>query len=202
MSWFKFGDKNERPKDSDNGILGFTHLDQFTEVVKNPGNLKKFEWRRSLKSSTGNNKFKIKYYGDLHDTYDSLIVETDFAPAKMVAIDILTKEEILLFDGCKHGYDAITWVEFSKEQIENRILDKIYKDKRECETFEIELSAYYKFDFESELEEDIDESGEVELNDGSKIKFEELKRNACDYLCITAINEYGNRVEIFSQELA
>ena len=47
------------------------------------------EWRGQIQSSTGNRKFHIKYFGDIFEEYN-YIVETDFAPSLVFAVDIET----------------------------------------------------------------------------------------------------------------
>ena len=202
MSWFQFGRKNEVNANSDNGILGLKHLENLTEIIQNPHKLEKFEWRRKLKSTTGNSRFRIKYYGELHKTYKSLIGSTDISPQKIIAIDTQTNEEILIFDGYKHGYNAMMCDEYSKEQIVDREIEKKYTDETGNDTFEIILSAYYQIDYEDEFRDQVDENGIIEIANGDKIKFEELKRNGCDCFQIWGINESGSKIEILSEELS
>lgn len=197
-----FGKKGNLNKNSDNGILGLKELEDLTEPILNPHKLKKFEWRRKLKSKSKNYQFKIKYYGELHENYNSLIVRTKFAPQKIFAIDYLTNEEILLFDGCKFGYNSMMCDEFSKHQIESRKAEIIYRDEKENEIFEIIVSAYYQIDFENELREQVDRNGKIELVNGEKVNFEVFKKNACDYFQILGINQSGQIIEILSEELA
>lgn len=92
---------------TDNGVKGPTFLDGFTEHIHNPKDLHSHEWRRQLKATSGSMKFKIKFYGQLHEDCKELIVGTDFAPSLVIAEDTKSGQEILLFDGCKHGYNAL-----------------------------------------------------------------------------------------------
>src|SRR5262245_40327595 len=87
---------------NDNGISGPTYFDGVTEEFKSDKKVQTYEWRRRLKSQSGQTKFKIKYYGQLHPNDKALIVGTDFAPALVLAVDSVTGQEILLFDGCRH----------------------------------------------------------------------------------------------------
>lgn len=83
-----------------------------------------FEWRGQIKSSTGNTNLKIKYYGELFEPKESpnykLICDTDFDPELIFAVGPETSEEILLFDGCKHGFEAMFCEKYTKMQKENR----------------------------------------------------------------------------------
>ncbi len=197
-----FKSEKKTPKiATDNDVLGPLYLNGFTESI-NAKCVQTFEWRRQIKSASNGSKFKIKFYGKYHDKCHNLIVNTDFAPLLVIAVDIINAQEILLFDGCQHGYNALFCDIFSKEQIENRVADKWYKDKKGNDVFNIHISAYYQFDFNEEVGETIDKSGFIELINGNKIPFEMAKRNGFDCLQIVAINENGDKTEIVSEELA
>jgi hypothetical protein len=193
---------NNNNNNSDNGVLGLEYLEKYTEPILNPNQLLDFEWRRQLISTAGNRTFRIKYYGDLHTTCDNLLVATDFAPQKIVAIDTESSEVILLFDACKHGYNAMLCDKYTTTQIESRAADKIYQDKFGNEIFEIVISAYYQIAYEDEFREEVDLEGNIELINGERIDFETLKRNACDFLGILGINKEGVLTEILSEELS
>ena len=199
---FNKGDNKSDILNTDNGILGPTFLKGFTEHIDNPKDLNSHEWRRKLRTASANRKFKIKFYGALHEDYSNLIVETDFAPALVYAVDIVTGEEILLFDGCKHGYNAMFCDTFTSEQITNRPLANQYKDSNGNEVFEITISTYYGIDYEDEFREEVDTNGLLELIDGTKMDFESVKRNGYDTLQIWATNTNGEVVEVVSEELA
>ena len=91
---FKREKKNSIPT-TENGVLGPTFLEGNVEHILAPKELYSHEWRRKLKSKTGETFFEIKYYGQLHSDYKNLIVETDFAPAKIIAIDTNDNSEYL-----------------------------------------------------------------------------------------------------------
>ncbi len=167
------------------------------------------EWRGQIQSSTKNKKFRIKFYGDLMTENNDIkisdtgfIVEDDFSEVLIVAQDVQTNEEILLFDGCKHGYNAMFCDEYTKEQINNRPLKNTFKDKDGNEIFEIVVGAYYGIDYDDEIEDYFNENGEIELLSGEKISEDELKRNGFDYLFIHVYNEKGEKIEIAEYELA
>ncbi|KGO92021.1 hypothetical protein Q767_15770 [Flavobacterium enshiense DK69] len=183
-------------------MLGPTYLDNLTENISNPNDLESHEWRRKLKAKSGETKFRIAYYGKLHDEYKSLIVGTDFAPILIYAINISTKEQILLFDGCKHGYNAMFCDKYSKNQIENRKAEILYKDKNNNEVFEIIISTYNGIEYDDEFGDDVDENGFIELIDGSKSEFDKVKRNGFDTLQINLINGNDEIIEIVSEELS
>ena len=121
-------------------------------------------------------------------------METNFAPALVFAVNVESGEEILLFDGCKHGYNAMFCDTFTQEQIINRPLEHLYKDSTGNEVFELTISTYNGIDYEDEFREDVDENGFLELIDGTKIEFESAKRNGYDTLQIWATNTNGDNL--------
>lgn len=187
---------------TDNGVLGPTHLDDLTEHISNPKDLRSHEWRRQLKTPSGQTKFKIKFYGRLHEKYNNLIVATDFAPSLVLAVDNVTGQEILLFDGCKHGYNALFCDTFTAEQIQKRPATNFYSDKAGNEIFEIVISTYNGIDYEDEMADQVDENGLIELIDGTKVEFNIVKCNGYDTLQIWAISEGGDTINVVSEELS
>ncbi|MEP2279873.1 hypothetical protein [Maribacter sp.] len=198
----KKGSNKSHVFDTDNGVLGPTFLEGITEHIENPKELHSHEWRRKLSSPSGNSKFKIKYYGELHEDYNNLIVETNFAPALIVAVHVVSEVESFLFDGCKHAYNAMFCDTFTKEQITNRPITNHYKDSKGNDIFEITISTYNGIDYEDEFREEVDENGLLELIDGTKIDFDSVKRNGYDSLQIWATNNNGEIMELVSEELA
>ncbi|HEY6144488.1 MAG TPA: hypothetical protein VIV55_13845 [Flavobacterium sp.] len=187
---------------TENGILGPTFFDGLIDHIQNPKDLHSHEWRRQLKTSSGKKKFKIKFYGQLHEEHKNLIVGTDFAPSLVFAVDILNGQEILLFDGCKHGYNALFCDTFTDEQIKNRPVTNFYTDKDGNVTFEIIISTYNGVDYDDEFADQVDENGLIVLIDGTKIEFEKVKRNGYDTLQIWAISDNGKTINFISEELA
>lgn len=195
-------DKKSNNLTTDNGVLGPTFLDGLTEHIQNPKNLLSHEWRRRLKTPSDQTKFKIKFYGQLHENYNNLIIGTDFAPSLVFAVDTLTGQEILLFDGCKHGYNALFCDTFTDKQIKNRPAKNHYKDKDGNEIFEIVISTYNGIDYEDEFADQVDKNGLIELIDGTKSEFETVKRNGYDTLQIWVTNDNGETTNLVSEELA
>ncbi len=204
MGFLDIFKKDNKTKDSttDNGVPGPSFLDDFTEQIQNPKDVHSHEWRRQLKTASGNTGFKIKYYGKLHEDYNNLIVGTDIAPSLVFAVDTSTGQEILLFDGCKHGYNALFCDKYTDEQIENRPTLNFYTDQDGKDTFQIVISTYNGIDYDDEFTDEVDEKGMIELIDGTKIEFEEAKRNGYDTIQIWATNDYGKTTDFVSEELA
>ncbi len=128
---------------TDNGVLGPELFDDLVEHIENPKHLLQNEWRRRLKTASGQTQFKIKYYGQRHKDYKNLIVGSDYAPMLIFAVDIKTEQELLLFDGCKHGYNAMFCDTFKEEKIKNRPTKQYYTHKADEDVFEVIISTYY-----------------------------------------------------------
>lgn len=154
----------------------------------------------SLVSSTGNDLFEIWYYGDLYTIQgetEPLIVSTDFAPAKIIAKDFASSEQITIFDGTCFGYDNMFCDEYTKNQINNRPLQKLA-----VFPVKVNISLYYGIDYDNEKDDyDFDDNGMVLLINGSIISWEDVKSNGFDGMSITIVND-EKIVEILSEELA
>ncbi len=98
-----------------------TYLQPFAENVQH---LNEVESQLQLSSCTGNQQFEIWYYGDMLSLEGEVMPFITGTTAKIVAKDPLTAEEILLFDGTMHGYNALFCDEYTEEQRVNRSLQK------------------------------------------------------------------------------
>lgn len=176
-------------------MLGPAFLEKITETIENHDVLSPNEWRGRLITPDGKTKFRLRYYG----REKGLIVQTDFAPQLLLAVDAADKE-YLLFDGCKHGYNALFCDEYTKEQINNRTATELYKDADGNEQFEIIISTFTDINYEDELRNQIDDNGMVEIIDGSKVELDTVKRNGFDSIQIWVINETGRKTEVLSEE--
>ena len=158
-----------------------------------------------IQSKKGNTLFEVHYYGDLFEAKGEkqpFIVNyyTDEVeiPCKIVAKDTETGEEILLFDGYRHGYNAMFCDEFAPEEVEKRTLVKY--DIAPCK---IHIDFGYSIDYEEEKEDyEVDEEDRVTLINRENIPWEEVKRNGFDYISIVCETENGEKAEIVSLELA
>ena len=174
-----------------------------TYLSENVCNLKSGDYLSvDIQSKNGNTLFEVYYYGDLFEVKGEklpFIVDNEAGiPCKIVAKDIETGEEILLFDGYRHGYNAMFCEEFDPAEVEKRTLVKY--DIAPCK---IHIDFGYSIDYEEEKEDyEVDEEDRVTLINGENIPWEEVKRNGFDYISIICQTENGEKAEIVSLELA
>ena len=180
-------------------LLGPTYLEGYTAIIAGVKAVKDFEWRRKLQLPSGQSKFQIRYFGRMYD--EELLIGTENAPMLIFAVDPVTEQGILLFDGAKYGYNAMLCDTFDIKQAEGRSANNLYKDRTGNTEFEIILSAYYQMS-KDEFRDFVDEAGNVQLMDGSTVTSEVAWRNSYDCFGITVINSVGSAIEIVSEELA
>jgi hypothetical protein len=145
-----------------------------------------------LASSTGNTNLEIYYYGDtIKIKKTPYIVDADYH-CLIVGKDPITGEEFVIFDGMKHGYDAM----FCNERMENVTRElKLYEY---CKG-KIQITLGYSIDYEDEKEEfEFNENGEVILMYGV-LDWEEAKSIGFDWLSLKFINA---KKEFVDMELA
>lgn len=151
--------------------------------------------RMALCSSAGNGQLEVWYSGDLPDPGSEITGEV---PVLLVAKDPKTGEEIMIFDEARHGYDGLFCNEYSPELLENRPLKRF---DHPASTLVLELG--YGIPYEEEKDEyEIDEEGNVTLINGSKMSWENIKRNGFDYLAFYCVKNGGEEVLIAEFELA
>lgn len=145
--------------------------------------------------------FEVWYYGDLlqvNGEKQPYIVDTDTAPKMIVAKDVSTGEEILLFDGTKHGYDSMFCENHSAAQMNNRPLKQY-----DMPVSKLILNLGYNIDYEDEKEEyDFDKKGNVILIDETKMSWKEVKVNGFDYIALFFVGADGELIQFLDCELA
>lgn len=136
---------------------------------------KKNKTKAMLISSTGNTNLEIYFYGELINFKRiPFIIDSEY-PCLIVAKDSLTSEEFIVFDGAKHGYDAM----FCNETIKNIERDLEKYDKY---SGEIEITLGYSIDYEEEKEEyEFVKNNQVKLMYGV-MNWEEAKSIGFDWI--------------------
>jgi len=172
-----------------------TYLQRFSKNIQQP---EVVESQLQLRSSTNNKKFDIWYYGDLLSLDGEVLPFISGLTAKIVARDPLTAEEILLFDGTLHGYNALFCDEYTEEERINRPLQKY-----DMLPTEVVLSFFYNIDYDEEVDDyEIDEQGNVQLMNGESTDWETIKRNGYDAFAFYFKKEDGTLQAFAQEELA
>ena len=155
----------------------------------------------TLCSTTGNELLEVWYYGDLLTVKgepQSYIVDGSPAPGLVVARDPESDEEFVIFDGGRHGYDNLFCDEHDPSELEHRPLKRY-----EIPASKLVLELGYSIDYEDEKEDfEPDEAGTVELINGERMPWEQVKRDGIDYIALYYVNEKGKPVQILDAELA
>lgn len=201
MGFFSLFAKH-RPANTDNRIPGPAFLEGITAHIEQPRNLLPNEWRRKLRTEEGNEWFRIWYYGHQLDGRDPLIVATEFAPVLMYAEDIATGRRFLLFDGCRHGYNALFRENFSEDQIENRPLTHCFSDGYGNDVFRVQLSAVYKADYDALQRQSRFGNNTPQFQNNAQPDPNTVKRNAFSAFRILLNNKNSETITILSEEPA
>lgn len=149
-----------------------------------------------------NDFFDIYYFGELFlDTmicsiFDDKTCET--MPCKIIAKCVKTGKEILLFDEAKYGYNSLFCDEFDMDTVSKRDLSKL-----DIPTSKIKIEFGYSIDFEGEKEDfELDENDCLKTINGEFMSWEDVKKNAFDFIRIWAIDDKETVREICELELA
>ena len=169
------------------------------------GHIKEWKQKRlttvTLCSTSGNERLEVWYYGDLltiNVEPQLYIVPSYFAPELVTARDPESGEEFVVFDGGRHGYDNMFCDEHDLDELERRTLKRY-----EIPASKLILELGYSIDYEDEKEDfEVDESDTVELINGERMPWEQVKKDGIDYIALYYVNEEGKQVQILDNELA
>lgn len=155
----------------------------------------------SLCSTSGNEFLEIWYYGDLFNvTGESqpYIVDSDEAPALVIARDPENGEEFVIFDNGRHGYNNMFCDNHNPEVLKHRTLKRY-----EIPASKLIMELGYSIDYEEEKEDfEADDEDTVELINGERIPWEKVKVDAIDYIALYYVNSQGKQVQFLDEELA
>ena len=155
----------------------------------------------TLCSQTGGELLEVWYYGELtrvEGEAQPFIADTEEAPGMVFARDARSGEEFLVFDGAKHGYDAMFCDEYDAETLASRTLKRY-----DIPPSKLILELGYSIDYEDEKETfDIDGEGNVKLIDGRVVPWEAVKRDGFDYIALSFIDKDGKQRQFLDAELA
>ena len=125
-------------------------------------------------------------------------MDSDEAPALVVARDRDTGENFVIFDGGRHGYNNMFCDEHDRVALENRSL-KPY----EMPASKLVVALGYSIDYEDEKETfEVDEYGMVKVINGKAISWAQVKRDGIDYIALFCVDEKDKKIQILDVELA
>ena len=200
MSFFK-KHRARKAANADNGLPGPSHLSKATVAIKMPKDLAPEEWRRRVVAASGRGQLQVHYFGSRNRQYPERIANQGRRPARIFAYDTLYNEAILLYDSSQHGYSAMFTEPLDPARLVGREATEVYCTPAGEDTFEIEVSAFYQLDFETEFQDEVDESGFLELMDDSRMHLNEVKRNGFDRFVIAVRDSHGKRHVIFAESV-
>lgn len=144
-----------------------------------------------LTSSAGNTKLDIFYYGEIIVSKGTPFITDGKFPCLIVAKDPISGEEFTVFDGAKHGYDAMFCNEYADAPSRSLV-------KYEKYSGEIQIRLWYSIDYEEEKECYDFEGNKVKLMYGF-MDWEEAKSIGFDWISLKFVSP---RKEFFEMELA
>ena len=126
----------------------------------------------------------------------SYIIDRGETPGLVAARDPESGEEFVIFDGGQHGYDNMFCDDPS--ELEHRPLKRY-----EIPASKLVLELGYNIDYEDEKESfEVDEADTVELVNGERMPWEQVKRDGIDYIALYYVNDKGKQLQILDAELA
>lgn len=158
-----------------------------------------FGRRFELRSSKGGEAFTVSYFGEILAEH-GLIVGGD-VPALVLARAVETGEEVVLFDGGRHGYDAMFVDEIDSGVLGARRADTPF-ELDGCTEFAVEVEVFDNIDWDEEEDDFRDEDGALRLITGEEISSERLRSDGYDVLGVTITKPDGTRIDIVAEELA
>jgi hypothetical protein len=158
------------------------------------------QWLGQLQTSSGNGDFKIKYFGDLLSGVT--VIDKNEKPFSVVAVDPMTKEEIVVFDKQLHGWDGFICNTREFDDDPGRKPDNWYKTRDGQDTFHILFLAYYNQSTRDELHDMAGPDGKIENGREQIIPLQDAFDDAFDALVIYAIDAKGKKYDIVNEELA
>ena len=154
----------------------------------------------TLCSTVGNELLEVWYYGDVFTVKGEpqpYIVD-DEAPELVAARDPESGEEFTIFDNGRHGYNNLFCDEHNPAALAHRPLKRY-----EIPASKLVLELGYSIDYDDEKEDwEPDEDDTVELINGGRMPWEQVKRDGIDYIALFYVDEKGKQIQNLDEELA
>ena len=142
-----------------------------------------------LISSTGNTDLEIYYYGELIKIGNTPYIGDGEYHCLIVAKDPVTGEKFVVFDGAKHGYDAMFCNDPTDGERELKLYD-FAKGK-------IAVTFGYAIDYEDEKDDyTFNDKNEVELIDGTYLDWNKAKSIGFDWLSMKSVDKKKEFVDL------
>lgn len=154
----------------------------------------------ALRSSVGGAAFELRHCGEIYAEY-GLMVAGDAAPLLVVVRAVDTGEEFVLFDGGRHGYDAMFCDEFDPDVLDARVADQLFERDGDS-VFGVEVTVFDNVDWDDEEDDFRDDDGVVRLITGEAIDSDRLRSDGFDAIGVTVVTADGARHSVVEEELA
>lgn len=151
-----------------------------------------------LRSSAGGTLFETRYSGELLPEHGLIVGAA--APSLVVARALDTGEEVVVFDGGRHGYDAMFAEEHDPESLAARRPDTVL-ERDGHSAFAVEVTVMDNIDWDDEADDFRDEAGVLRLITGEEISAERLRADGYDALGVTVIWPDDRRGDVVDEEL-
>ena len=178
--------------------LGHTYLENITTKIKPVGKFENIVWQARIKTKCR----QIKYYGNyifIEYYQRSFIASTEFGPPVIIAVDE-RGNDILIFDGCKQGYDNLfNHYNWKDDVIKNRIVSQNLFTRNHS-SFEVIISAFYDKDFDGMFKGELNSKGICEFDNGLCIELDKIKRDGFCFFEVMIEEEGDKPSPIFHSE--
>ena len=155
----------------------------------------------TLCSTSGHELLEVWYFGELLQVpgeQQLYIVDAGEVPGLVVARDPESGEQFVIFDNGRHGYNNMFCDVHDPKDLANRPLKRY---DLPASKLVLELGYSVLYDDEKDTFK-VDDAGTVELIDGTRMPWEQVKRDGIDYIALFYVNSEGQRVQILDAELA
>ena len=155
--------------------------------------------RFRLVSSAGEDKFRLHVAGQYFDKYGLYVAGS--LPLLLVATAVDTDEQFVVFDGGRHGYDAMFVEHYDAQELDSRQPVQPVAVNGRTE-FAVQVEVIDNIDWDDEADGFRNASGNLQKIDGTEISDEQLRADGYDSLAVSVVLDDGTAIEIVSEELA